>query len=79
MVKFEIRNEEEKDKPKEKMLKVFLEQDSDGEVNIWVEEANGDRWRVAMFIKEGRLFLEEGIPNDIGLDVDEEGRIKIEK
>ena len=79
MVKLEIRKEEEKDKPKEKILKVFLQQDSDGEIDFCVKDEAGRKWWIVTLTKKGRLLLDEDIPDGIGLDVDEEGRIKIEK
>lgn len=71
---------QEVDKPAEvKKLRPHIEIDSDGANLMVAEEGNKHGWYVCTLTNDGRLFLAEGIPGEIGLQVDSEGRIELAK
>ena len=76
MVKLYLKEEERKD---EKKLRVFLEDNGSEGISLMVDSSEKGNYFVATIELNGKLKLSLNISKDIGLDVDEEGRIKIEK
>lgn len=75
MVRYEIGLEDKK----EKLVKVFTEMNHDGEVEIRCMDERGRKWWIARLTKNGTLAVYPGLGRDIGLKVDERGRIIVEE
>lgn len=75
MVRYVLKEKEEREKEKE--LKVYLKKDGEN-INLMVDDEQGEYWYVASLTPEGKMKLYYHIPDDIGLQVDEKGRIKVE-
>ena len=73
-MKFVLKEE----KTEEDKLEFYLEED-DGEISLNFEDPSGDVWELCALTKEGKLYPGEDLPDDIGLDVDDDGRIFIEE
>ena len=64
----------EEDK-KEKTLRLFLEKDGDY-VDLYGYDEKGERWFIMSFRSDGTFWRAGSISKDIGLQVDESGKIK---
>lgn len=58
-----------------KKLSFYLEAYIDGQIDLKCNETNGKDWYIARILKDGKLMLHYSIPKDIGLQVNENGRM----
>lgn len=71
-MKFKIKDEQNK----EKVVKLYLDESSfDDEILLNAIDENGEDWLLMIF-KDGGYKRMWSIDEDIGINVDEEGRIK---
>ncbi len=74
MIKFNIRNESD---PKGKEFKgaLYLEQRGNGDVDLIMVDVGGATWNIIRLETNGTIIRYEDLPDNIGLQVDEDGRI----
>lgn len=63
----------------EKPLLLKLTQDGDDVLLVVMDEDGEHLWNILSITKEGKAFLHPAISDGIGLAVDENGRIKVER
>ena len=75
-MKFKIKE----DKPKEDVLRFYLETNRSGGLGLCCKDSEGSEWYILQISNEtGKIYLAGHIPDDIGLCVDDNGRIIIEE
>lgn len=72
-MKFEIKNNEEKKEMK--IIRLELEKLNNDVIALMGYDNNNINWRIMQF-KNGKFFRPLGIPTDIGIETNEEGRIE---
>ena len=72
-MKYEIKGQE---KSTESVLKLSFYEQSDGSITIYGEDNRGSIWNFLTLQTDGTFFRSESLPDNIGLQVDERGRIK---
>lgn len=74
MIKYILENKEKEEEP---ILKVGLEKRLDGGIYLTVTSFNKGKYFVAGLTEEGTLVLSMGLPDDIGLQLQEQDKIKV--
>ena len=72
MIGLSIKGEPESQKEFEGV--VYLEQDMD-EIDLMIEDKSGETWLILSLRSDGTIKKRIGMPNDIGLQVDDNGKI----
>ena len=70
-MKFEVKNEEKK----ENVLKFYLSQD-DGDIDLYAE-TNSESFRVLTISESGRLKRALYLPDNVGLQINENRKIEL--
>ena len=74
-----VRYEVEGPKCKEKALTVSVSIEPDGSALITARKREREPWNVAMLTTEGRLWRIGELPENLGLQLDEQGRIELDE
>jgi hypothetical protein len=68
--------------PENKKLRVFLEANYNGwedkkYITLYAEAPDGNTWEILHLTEEGKLFLCNNLPDNIGLKITELGKIQL--
>lgn len=75
MVKYTLADE----KPEKSLVLRLKHNTNNGHVYVRAFDGKGREWFVVVFTPSGKLDLYGGLPRDIGLQVDGDGCIKLER
>lgn len=75
MIKLSIKNQIEPEKEEEFEGVLHLEEGANGSVILKLNDKNGDDWYILKLKADGTLEKFSGLFSDIGLQIDEDGRI----
>lgn len=76
MVKFILSEDNSKVEP---FCKLSLKRTDGGDVSLFGEGSNGINWHLITFYNDGSMILHSSVGEDLGLDLDEEKRLKLYK
>jgi hypothetical protein len=67
------------DKIEDQPMKIFLELDDDGAVNLKAEDKDGNDWYLLKLTPNGTVLLNSGIGEELGFDLDSHAHLRVEK
>ena len=73
-VKFELEMKGE-ERQSEKVVKVLVDQDEEGDILIEARDSDGVEWDVLTIFADGSASLAEDLIEELGFDLDDKGRL----
>ena len=73
-VKFELEMKGE-ERQSEKVVKVLVDQDEEGDIHIEARDSDGVEWDVLTIFADGSASLAEDLIEELGFDLDDKGRL----